>query len=142
MAVPDLTDMFLPQPDDLLSLLSETRDAFAALLTRLPGMFASTQTAGCALGAALQAAVKLTVRPILLVSPCAAAMGRDGRLTHVRSFSLSLSLSLWSNAVRTRRQGHRVPDRVADAGTRRPYQPRGRENPRHGQGVRPTRCGS
>ena len=62
LVVPDLEDIFLPQPDDLLSNLSESMQVVTTLLEKLPDMFKSTQISQSALGAALGAAVKLTVR--------------------------------------------------------------------------------
>lgn len=59
MVVSDLDDIFLPQPNDLLCNLLETRDKVESLLSKLPDMFQATQTVGNALGPALQAAQKL-----------------------------------------------------------------------------------
>ena len=60
--VSDLDDMFLPQPEDLLANLAESEQPLTALLERMPEMFKTTHNNSNALGAALQAAVKLTVR--------------------------------------------------------------------------------
>ena len=62
LVVPDLEDIFLPQPDDLLSNLSESMQVVTTLLEKLPDMFKSTQISQSALGAALGAAHQLTVR--------------------------------------------------------------------------------
>lgn len=57
--VSDVDDIFLPQPNDLLVNLSESRAGLEALLTQLPHMFTYNSMPGAALGAALQAANKL-----------------------------------------------------------------------------------
>ena len=60
LMVPDLEDVFLPQPDDLLCNLTECKQRAEALLEKLPEMFKSTQNTQSALGSALLAAVKMT----------------------------------------------------------------------------------
>ncbi len=55
-----LADMFLPSPSDLLVNLNECRSLVHQLLEELPGMFASTHETQSSLGAALQAAYKMT----------------------------------------------------------------------------------
>ena len=59
----DLDDIFLPKPNDLLINLAECRAGVEALLSRLNDMFKDNHAVGSALGAALQAAYKLVVRP-------------------------------------------------------------------------------
>jgi protein transport protein SEC24 len=54
--VSDLTDVFLPQPVDLLVNLNESKPAIKKLLTKLSDMFKDSHTVGNALGSALQAA--------------------------------------------------------------------------------------
>jgi protein transport protein SEC24 len=61
LVVSDLDEVFLPKPSDLLVNLSEARTAVESLLGRLNDMFKDNQRVNCALGAALQAAYKLTV---------------------------------------------------------------------------------
>ena len=62
MVVSDLEDVFLPQPDDLLCNLTESREQLESLLQRIPDMFRQTQIVGNALGPALQASYQLIVR--------------------------------------------------------------------------------
>ncbi len=52
--------MFLPSPSDLLVNLHECRDLVTTLLSELPNMFAHSNHTQAALGAALQAAYKMT----------------------------------------------------------------------------------
>ncbi|XAO24239.1 protein transporter SEC24 [Cryptococcus bacillisporus CA1280] len=59
LVVPDLTDVFLPQPVDLLVNLTESRPAIESLLGKLSDMFQDSHTVGCALGSGLQAAHQL-----------------------------------------------------------------------------------
>lgn len=59
LVMPDLEEVFLPQPEDLLVNLTESRKQVEALLSRLGDMFAGTHNVGNALGPALQAAYKL-----------------------------------------------------------------------------------
>lgn len=59
MVVPDLEDVFLPCPDNLLVNLHESKDMVTELLGQLPGLFADSTETGSALGTALQAAFKL-----------------------------------------------------------------------------------
>ena len=61
MVVPDLDDMFLPLPEDLLVNLSESRAVVESLLESLPTMFKDYHVES-ALGPALQAASLLMVR--------------------------------------------------------------------------------
>lgn len=65
LVVGDLEDVFLPKPSDLLVNLAEAKTAIESLLGRLSDMFKDTHNVGNALGAALQAAFKLVVRPRL-----------------------------------------------------------------------------
>ena len=58
--VSDVEDMFLPSPSDLLVNLNACRNLVETLLTELPGMFAQSGATQSALGAALQAAYKMT----------------------------------------------------------------------------------
>ncbi|KAF7726762.1 COPII subunit [Apophysomyces ossiformis] len=59
LVVSDLDDVFLPQPDDLLVNLTESRGVITSLLERLPEMFKDTVNVHNALGTALQAAFKM-----------------------------------------------------------------------------------
>lgn len=59
MVVPDLTDVFLPKPVDLLVNLTESRPAIESLLGKLSDMFQDSHVVGNALGSALQAAHEL-----------------------------------------------------------------------------------
>ncbi|XP_048248104.1 protein transport protein Sec24A-like isoform X3 [Haliotis rufescens] len=68
MVVPDLEDIFLPCPDNLLVNLSESKDLVIDLLNQLPTLFQDNRETGSALGAALQASFKL-------------ASGSGGRVT-------------------------------------------------------------
>ncbi|XP_046551667.1 protein transport protein Sec24A-like isoform X4 [Haliotis rubra] len=68
MVVPDLEDIFLPCPDNLLVNLSESKDLVIDLINQLPNLFQDNRETGSALGAALQAAFKL-------------ASGSGGRVT-------------------------------------------------------------
>jgi protein transport protein SEC24 len=61
LVVSDLTDLFLPCPDDLLVNLAESRTVVDALLTNLPGMFRATRSVDSALGSALNAAGRVMV---------------------------------------------------------------------------------
>src|SRR5436189_22709 len=61
LVVSDLEDVFLPQPDDLLVNLTESRAVVESLLRSLGDMFKDTQTVGNALGSALLAGFKLIV---------------------------------------------------------------------------------
>lgn len=61
LVLPDLEEVFLPQPDDLLVNLTECRKQVEALLGKLGEMFRGTSNVGNALGTALQAAYKLLV---------------------------------------------------------------------------------
>lgn len=60
LTVSDVDDIFLPLPDNLLCNLSESRSLVEDLLSQLPNMFKGNLETGSALGAALQAAYKLT----------------------------------------------------------------------------------
>lgn len=62
LVVSDLDDVFLPKPNDLLLNLTECRAGVESLLARLPEMFQDSHAVGSALGPALQAGFKLTVR--------------------------------------------------------------------------------
>lgn len=64
LVVSDLEDIFLPKPTDLLLNLTEARAGLEALLGRLPDMFQESHAVGSALGPALQAAYKMTVRAL------------------------------------------------------------------------------
>ncbi|CAG8622806.1 11010_t:CDS:2, partial [Acaulospora colombiana] len=63
LVVSDLEDVFLPQPDDLLVNLTESRAVVESLLSRLGDMFKDTQIVGNSLGSALLAGFKL-ISPI------------------------------------------------------------------------------
>ncbi|XP_050390937.1 protein transport protein Sec24A isoform X2 [Patella vulgata] len=60
LIVPDLDDVFLPLPDELLVNLHESKDLVIDLLNQLPTLFEGNTETGSALGAALQAGYKLT----------------------------------------------------------------------------------
>ena len=59
LVVPDIDEPFLPMPTDLLVNLHERRDTVAALLEKLPTMFAASQSTEVALGPALKAAYQV-----------------------------------------------------------------------------------
>ncbi|ESO87063.1 hypothetical protein LOTGIDRAFT_210457 [Lottia gigantea] len=59
LIVPDLDDVFLPLPDELLVNLHESKELISDLLNNLPSLFEGNMETGSALGAALQAAYKL-----------------------------------------------------------------------------------
>lgn len=63
LVVGDLEEVFLPKPADLLVNLVEAKTAIESLLGRLSDMFKDTHNVGNALGPALQAGLKLIVRP-------------------------------------------------------------------------------
>jgi protein transport protein SEC24 len=52
--------MFLPSPSDLLVNLNEARGLVHQLLEELPGMFQNSNETQSAMGAALQAAFKMS----------------------------------------------------------------------------------
>lgn len=58
------SDLFLPCPDNLLANLHESRELVVDLLSNLPKLFESNYETGSALGAALQAALKLMVSSV------------------------------------------------------------------------------
>ncbi|CAG9864534.1 unnamed protein product [Phyllotreta striolata] len=60
MTVMDVDDAFIPTPDDLLVNLHDRQDLIVDLLRLLPRRFARTTNTSSCLGAALQAAYKLT----------------------------------------------------------------------------------
>lgn len=59
LTVPDLAELFLPLPDDLLVNLAESRAVVDSLLDALPTMFARTRKAEAALGPALVAGYRI-----------------------------------------------------------------------------------
>ncbi|KAI8870926.1 hypothetical protein GQ42DRAFT_121572 [Ramicandelaber brevisporus] len=59
LIVPELDDVFLPIPSDLLVNLCESKSVIESLLHRLPGMFRNNHCVGNALGSALQSAKTL-----------------------------------------------------------------------------------
>jgi protein transport protein SEC24 len=59
LTVPDLTDLFVPLPDDLLVNLAESRESIDMLLDSLPQMHASSPSPASCLGAALTAAYRV-----------------------------------------------------------------------------------
>lgn len=61
LEVGEVEDMFVPNPDDLLVNLEQSRALVEDLLTMLPEAHASACHTQSALGAALQAAYKLLV---------------------------------------------------------------------------------
>jgi protein transport protein SEC24 len=82
MVVSDLDDVYLPRPSDLLVNLMECKRSLENLLTRINEMFATAATAAgpggmvgappspSAMGPALQAAYKLIVSTVVLLSDC------------------------------------------------------------------------
>ncbi|XP_052264900.1 protein transport protein Sec24A-like isoform X2 [Dreissena polymorpha] len=60
LTVSDVDDIFLPCPDDLLVNLNESRSLVMDLLAQLPTLFEKNMDTRSALGAALQAAYKMT----------------------------------------------------------------------------------
>ncbi len=75
LVVSDIEDVFLPKPSDLLVNLAEARTSLEGLLGRVHDMFQENSIIGNALGPALQAAFKLLVRCLLLLSFCGFANG-------------------------------------------------------------------
>jgi hypothetical protein len=61
LVVPDINDIFIPTPDDLLVNLKESKAVIESLLTKLPKLHASSQSVDSALGPALQAAFGIVV---------------------------------------------------------------------------------
>lgn len=59
LVVPDIEDLFLPLPDDLLVNLSDSRSVVDALLDSLPTMFQGSRSAEAALGPALLGAYRV-----------------------------------------------------------------------------------
>jgi len=59
MVVPDIDDIFLPMPEDMLVNLADSKEQARALLEKLPRMCAETQNLDAALGPALKAAFQL-----------------------------------------------------------------------------------
>ncbi|KAI8063182.1 hypothetical protein BC940DRAFT_336035 [Gongronella butleri] len=59
LVVADVEDVFLPQPTNLFTNLTQKKDAIKALLEKLPDMFRDTANVNNALGPALQAAYKM-----------------------------------------------------------------------------------
>ena len=55
----DLSEVFLPSPDDLLVNLREAKDAIYSLLDKLPNTCKTTQNPETAFGPALDAAYKI-----------------------------------------------------------------------------------
>lgn len=61
MVVPDLDDLFVPLPDDLLVNLSESRNVVDAFLDSLPSMFQDNVNVESAFGPALKAVFMVMV---------------------------------------------------------------------------------
>jgi len=59
LVVPDINNIFLPLPDDMLVNLQESHGVVTALLEQLPSMFAQTQIVEACLGSALEAAFQV-----------------------------------------------------------------------------------
>jgi len=59
LVAPEIDEICLPMPDDLLVNLAERLDNLSTLLERLPAMFAATQATETALGPALKAAYQV-----------------------------------------------------------------------------------
>jgi len=59
LVVPDINNIFLPLPDDMLVNLQESRSIVNALLEQLPSMYAQTQTVEACVGSALEAAFQV-----------------------------------------------------------------------------------
>lgn len=59
IAVPDIDDVYVPLPDDLLVNLYESRDLVDMLLDSLPDLFGQNDEVECALGAAVQGAFNI-----------------------------------------------------------------------------------
>ena len=68
MVVTDLTEVFLPIPDDLLVNLVDSRALVDTLLTKLPDMFPVTQNVDSAYGMALKCAFELMVSRVFYKS--------------------------------------------------------------------------
>merc|ERR1719231_184082 len=59
LCVPDLAELFLPLPDDLLVNLADSRAVIDTLLDALPTMFSSNRNMDACLGSAITAAYRV-----------------------------------------------------------------------------------
>lgn len=59
LVVPDINNIFLPLPDDMLVNLQESRGVVEMLLEQLPSMYQQTQIADACMGSALEAAYQV-----------------------------------------------------------------------------------
>lgn len=59
IAVPDIDDVYVPLPDDLLVNLYESRELVDVLLDSLPDLFANNNEVECAMGAAVKGAFQI-----------------------------------------------------------------------------------
>ena len=59
--MPDINELFLPLPEDLLVNLKESREVVDALLEGLEGMYTHTRNVEAAVGPALSAAYRVMV---------------------------------------------------------------------------------
>lgn len=70
LEVGEVSDMFVPNPEDLLVNLEQSRTLIEELLSKLPESQAGTVQTQSALGPALQAAYKLMVRLLSVFIYC------------------------------------------------------------------------
>ena len=84
LVVPDIAELFIPQPEDLLVNLKEARGVIDQLLDALPAMYAPTRNVETALGPALTGAYRVmaTVGGKMCVLSAAMPTLGDGRLKH------------------------------------------------------------
>ncbi|CAM9667179.1 unnamed protein product, partial [Choristocarpus tenellus] len=84
MVVPDLKELFLPSPEDLLVNLSESRSVVETLLDNLAEMHGSTRDVDSCLGAALTAAGQVMghVGGKMVVMAASLPSVGDARLKH------------------------------------------------------------
>jgi len=84
LVIPDISELFLPLPEDLLVNLKESREVIDSLLEALPGMYEKTRDMEAALGPALTGAYRV-MAPVggkmCVVTATMPTLG-DGRLKH------------------------------------------------------------
>ena len=91
LVVPDINELFLPVPDELLVNLHESRPLIDKLLTSLPDMFAGTRAMEICLGPALEAAFQICQHiggKMIVCAACLPTIG-GGKL-HPRELPKSL----------------------------------------------------
>lgn len=84
IVVPDISDVFLPLPEDLLVNLSESRGLVDMLLDSLPKMHASSRNVDTCLGSALDAAFAIIqhIGGKMVVCQCSLPSVGKGKLKH------------------------------------------------------------